>query len=285
MTTTSSAPSRRRARRHRGPGPLTYLLALITTAVFATPLVLVVLNSFKTDQESKVLTLTPPKVWMLGNYIEVFTTGNTGRYLVNSVVVSVSVVAITVLICAMAAFVIARRPTRVTSGVYTYILIGMIAPFAFIPAIRVLQLFGLYGTVPGLVLVDVANQMPFITLIYVGFIRQLPKELDEAARIDGCGDLRLFFSVIFPLLRPVTSTGVVLLLTYAWNEFQNVLFLMPDNNGWTMPMSVFNFQSLHSYNYALVCANLIVTMLPVVVVYLLGQKYVVSGMMAGAVKS
>ena len=284
----SGAPRARRARQRWRPGyagPGTYLLALLITAVFVIPLLLVVITSFKTDQESKVLDLVPPKVWQFGNYIEVFTTGDTVRYLLNSVVLSTSVVAVSVLVCSMAAFVIARRSSRVTSSVYTYLLVGMIAPFAFIPAIRVLQLLGLYGTLPGLVLVDVANQMPFIIMIYVGFIKQLPTDLDEAARIDGCGDVRIFFSIIFPLLRPVTSTAIVLLLTYAWNEFQNVLFLMPDNQGWTMPMSVFNFQGLHTYNYALVCADLIVTMLPVVIVYLVGQKYVISGMLAGAVKS
>lgn len=286
VTAPVPAPAQRRRRRPRsGAGPFTYLLGALVAVVYLAPLALVLLNSVKTEQESKVLTLSLPSAWQFQNYLEVLTSSQTKRYLLNSVVVTTGVVVGTILVAAMAAFVIARRPTRLSRGIYTFLLVGMIAPFAFIPAIRVLQWLHLYGTFPGLILVDIAGQLPFITMIYVGFIRQLPTELDEAARIDGCGDVRLFLNVIFPLLRPVTTTGLVLLFTAAWNDFQNVLFLMPDSTRWTMPMSVYDFQSLHSYNYALVCADMVITIAPVVLVYLVGQKYIISGMTSGAVKS
>lgn len=184
----------------------------------------------------------------------------------------------------MAAFIIARRTNRATRGSYSFLLVSIIAPFAFIPAIKVLQILGLSNSYAGLILVNIAIQIPFTTLIMVGFIRQLPRELDEAAIIDGCDRFRLFFQVIFPLLKPITFTALILLFTYAWNEFQNVLFLTSPKL-WTLPMTVFNFQGLHTYNYALVCANLVVTVLPMVILFLCLQRYITSEITAGSVKS
>ncbi|MDO5672945.1 MAG: carbohydrate ABC transporter permease [Actinomycetaceae bacterium] len=261
------------------------VVSAIIVAVYVIPLSLVVLTSLKNETESKVMNFALPEVWRFDNYIQVLQTQGVGRGMINGLIMTVGVTSITVVVCALAAFVIARSPRRFTVGAYQYLLAGMIAPFSFIPAIKVLQLLGLYGTYTGLILVNVGIQIPFITLLYVGFIQRLPREIDEAAIIDGASPLRLFFQVILPLLKPTTMTCVVLLATYAWNEFQNVLFLMPDQKKWTMPMTVFNFQGMHSYNYALVSANLVISVIPILIVYLLAQKHIVGGMVAGAVKS
>ncbi|HEU5222876.1 MAG TPA: carbohydrate ABC transporter permease [Candidatus Lumbricidophila sp.] len=262
----------------------TYLTAIAVAAVFLIPMAVIVLTSFKTSAEASVFNLSLPAVWQFSNYVEVLADPSVGRGFVNSLIITLSVTAVTIVVCSLAAFVIARRQTRLTRSVYVYLLIGIVAPFAFIPAIKVLQALGLANTHLGLIMVDVAGQIPFTTLLLVGFISQLPRELDEAAIIDGAGRVRLFFQVIFPLLRPATLTAVILLFTYAWNEFQNVLFLVGPEV-WTMPMTVFNFQGTHTYNYALVCANLVVTILPLLLVFVFAQKYITSGITAGAVKS
>jgi raffinose/stachyose/melibiose transport system permease protein len=271
------------ARKILGKGAV-YVIALAVTAIFVVPMLLVLVNSLKTAEEASVFSLALPTNWQFGNYFTVLSDPSVARGMVNSAVITVGVTVGTVLVCSLAAFVIARRVNKITTGVYAYLIAGLIAPFSFIPAITVLQTFGLYNTRTGLILVDIATQIPFMVLIFVAFIRQLPRELDEAARIDGAGPLRLFFRVIFPLLKPVTFTAVVLLFTYAWNEFQNVLFLTSSSAVWTMPMTVYNFQGLHTYDYSLVSANLIVTILPVLVVYLFAQKFIMSGIVAGAVK-
>ena len=263
---------------------MTYALASAVLLVYLVPMSLVLLNSVKSEQEASVLSFELPETIRFSNYLEVLSSPAVARGAINGFIVTVAVTAITVLICALAAFVIARRPTRASSAVYMYLLSGLIAPFAFLPAIRLLQLLGLYGTYPGLVLINVAVQIPFITLIFVGFIKQLPREIDEAARIDGCSPIGVFFRIVFPLLKPVNFTASILLATFAWNEFRNVLFLMPDSSKWTMPMTVYNYQGLHTYNYALVCANLVITVLPVLAVFLLWQKHIVSGMVSGAVR-
>ncbi|MBB1482383.1 carbohydrate ABC transporter permease [Tessaracoccus sp. MC1865] len=262
-----------------------YLVSAVIVAVYIIPLSLVLLTSVKAETESRVMDFSLPSEWHFDNYTTVLSVPGVGRGMINGLIMVVGVTALSVLVCSMAAFVIARSQRRFTVGAYQYLLAGMIAPFSFIPAIKVLQVFGLYGTYTGLILVDVGIQIPFITLLYVGFIQRLPREIDEAAIVDGAGPLRLFFQVILPLLKPTTMTCMVLLVTFAWNEFQNVLFLMPDQNKWTMPMTVFNFQGLHSYNYALVSANIVVSVIPVLLVYLFAQKHIVGGMVAGAVKS
>lgn len=267
-----------------GPRLVTYVVALAVAIVFVVPMVLVLLNSFKSSTEASGFTLTLPDEWRLDNYVTVLTDPSVSLGLVNSVIITVGVTAGTIIVCALAGFLIARRTTRVTSSLYMYLLAGLIAPFSFIPAIRILQWMGLYNTHLGLILSDIATQIPFMVLIFVSFVRQIPREVDEAAILDGAGPLRLFFGVVFPLMRPVTFTALVLLFTYAWNEFQNVLFLTSSSKTWTMPMTVYNFQGLHTYDYALVSANLVITIIPVLVVYLFAQRYILSGIVAGAVK-
>ncbi len=266
------------------PTFFTYVGAIAVALVFLIPMVVILLNSFKSAAEASVFNFQLPKQWLFSNYATVLADPTIVRGFINSVIITLGVTVGTLLVCSLGAFIIARRTDRLTGGSYSYLLAGMIAPFAFIPAIKVLEFLGLSNSYEGLILVDISVQIPFTTLIMVGFIRQIPRELDEAAILDGCGRFTLFFRVIFPLLKPITLTAVILLFTYAWNEFQNVLFLAGPNV-WTMPMTVFNFEGLHTSDYALVCANLVVTVLPMLVLFLLLQRYITSGIVSGAVKS
>jgi raffinose/stachyose/melibiose transport system permease protein len=263
---------------------LTYLAALAVMACFVVPMALVALNSLKSATEAVRFDFTLPAEWMWSNYTTVLSDPAVTQGFLNSIIISSAVTTATILVCSLASYVIARRFDRFSARAYSYLLIGLIAPFAFLPAIRVLQLTGLYNTHVGLILVDVATQIPFITLIQVGFVRQIPRELDESAVIDGAGPLTVFFRIILPLMRPVTTTSVVLVFTFAWNEFQNVLFLTSGSKVWTLPMTVYNYQGLHTHNYALVCANLVITLIPAFIVYLIAQKHILSGVTAGAVK-
>ncbi|MFB4349914.1 carbohydrate ABC transporter permease [Microbacterium sp. CR_7] len=266
------------------PLVLTYAAAAVVLVVYLAPLALILLNSVKTSDEASTFSFALPENWMFSNYTTVLNDPGISRALVNSVIIAAGVTVGTIFICSFAAYIIARRTDWFSRGVYAYLLVGLIAPFSVIPAIRVLQLLGLGNTHLGIILVDIASQIPFTTLLLVGFIRQIPRELDEAALIDGAGRFTIFLRIIFPLMRPVTLTVLVLVVTFAWNEFQNVLFLA-GSDVWTLPMTIFNFQSLHSFDYALVSANLVVTALPMVVVFLVAQRYIMSGIMSGAVKS
>lgn len=252
--------------------------------LYSVPLALIALNSIKDQTQSSVIDLALPSPAVFGNYLTVLGQPNFLRAFLNDAFVSTTVTVLVVLLSSNAAFIIQRRVNLFTRMAHKYLIAGMIAPFSFIPAIKLLKILHMGTNYSGLIMVLVATSIPFNILLYVGFFKGLPRELDEAAIIEGCGPLRLYWSVLFPLLRPVVSTNVVLTFSGTWNEFANVLFLVPNSRMWTVPMTIFSFKGFHSYHYGLVCAAVLLAMVPVVAIYIAAQRYIVSGMTAGAVK-
>ncbi|MGN7360629.1 carbohydrate ABC transporter permease [Paenibacillus sp. SAF-054] len=261
-----------------------YLGALLLFLIYAVPLLLILINSVKSEAESSIMNFRLPSEFRFDNYWTVLQQGQVIRGFFNGMFISATVTLLTILLCSISAFIIQRNRTRFTAFTYQYLLAGMIAPFSFIPAIKLLQLLHMGNNYSGLIMVDLAGQIPFTILLYTGFAKGIPRELDEASIMDGCGPVRLFYQIIFPLLKPVISANIVLTFTAIWNDFGNVLYLVPKSSMWTMPMSVFNFQGFHTYNYGLVCAFIVIALLPVLVIYIAGQKFIISGMTAGAVK-
>ncbi|WP_339316177.1 carbohydrate ABC transporter permease [Paenibacillus sp. FSL R10-2734] len=262
----------------------TYIIAIIVFLIYMVPFLLILNTSVKNEAESKVMDFSLPSSFHFSNYITAFTDGQIWRGLSNGLFVAITVTAATVILCSYSAFIMQRHQTKFTRFTYQFLLAGMIAPFSFIPAIKLLQLLHMGNNYSGLIMVDIASQIPFTILLYYSFMYGVPRELDEAASVDGTRPIGLFFRVIFPLLTPVISTNVVLTFTTIWNDFGNVLFLVPKASMWTMPMGVFNFQQLYTYNYSLVSAYIIMALIPVLLIYIFGQKYIVSGMTTGAVK-
>ncbi len=261
-----------------------YLSALLLFLIYAVPLLLILINSVKSEAESSIMNFRLPSEFRFDNYWTVLQQGQVIRGFFNGMFISATVTVLTIMLCSISAFIIQRNRNRFTAFTYQYLLAGMIAPFSFIPAIKLLQLLHMGNNYSGLIMVDLAGQIPFTILLYVGFAKGIPRELDEASIMDGCGPVRLFYQIIFPLLKPVISANIVLTFTAIWNDFGNVLYLVPKSSMWTMPMSVFNFQGFHTYNYGLVCAFIVIALLPVLVIYIAGQKFIISGMTAGAVK-
>lgn len=163
-------------------------------------------------------------------------------------------------------------------------LAGLIIPPAVVPTIWVMQTLGLFKTLPGLILVEVAFGLSFTVLTMRAFIASIPREIDEAAIVDGAGPLRLFFRVIFPLLRSVIVTIVVVQSIFVFNDFQNPLYFLPGNANATVQLTLFNFQSQASTTYNLLFANILVITIPMLVMYIFFQRQIVAGMTAGAVK-
>jgi raffinose/stachyose/melibiose transport system permease protein len=126
--------------------------------------------------------------------------------------------------------------------------------------------------------------MPFTTMIFTGFIKGIPRELDEAAVIDGIRGFSLFVQIIFPLLKPVIATAGALNFMWVWNELQIPMYLLNSSTKWTLPLSVFNFYGQFSRSWNLVCADVVLVSIPVVLAYIFAQKYIINGMIAGAVK-
>ncbi len=202
----------------------------------------------------------------------------------NSILLTVVSVAILVVLCAMVGFVLQRRPGPLANFVNLLVLAGLIIPPAVVPTIWVLQSLGVYKTLPGLILVEVAFGMSFCVLLFRAFVAAIPRELDEAAIVDGCSGLSLFFRVIFPLLRPVTITVILVQSVAIFNDFVNPLYFLPGDENATVQLTLYNFLSQFSTQYNLLFTNIILVTIPPLIMFIFFNRKIVAGMTAGAVK-
>jgi raffinose/stachyose/melibiose transport system permease protein len=206
------------------------------------------------------------------------------RAFFNSTVLTLGSIAILVLLCAMAGYVLQRRTDRATPVFNFLILAGLIIPPAIVPTIWVLDGLHLFKTLFGLILVEVALGFSFAVLLYKGFMATIPREIDEAAVMDGCGGFRLFFRMILPLLQPVTATVIVLSSVSIFNDFTNPLYFLPGANNVTVQLTLYNFQSQFVTQYNLLFTNILLITIPPLLLFLFFNKRIVAGMTAGSVK-
>ena len=189
-----------------------------------------------------------------------------------------------VVLSAMVAFVLQRRRNKWTALVNGLVLSGLIIPPAVVPTIWVLEGLGLFPTMLGLVLVEVAFGLSFSVLLFRAFIATIPKELDEAALIDGASPWRLFFSVIFPLLRSVSVTVVIVQSVKIFNDFVDPLYFLPGDENATVQLTLFNFSSQFSTQYHLLFTDILLITIPPLIMFIFFNRRIVAGMTAGAIK-
>jgi raffinose/stachyose/melibiose transport system permease protein len=183
---------------------------------------------------------------------------------------------------AMVAFVLQRRKTRWNPFINFLVLSGLIIPPAVVPTIWVLQGISLFDTMLGLILVEVAFGLSFSILLFRAFISTIPREIDEAAIIDGAGPLRVFFRIILPLLKPVVVTVVVVQAVQVFNDFVNPLYFLPGNP--TVQLTLYNFQSQFQTSYNLLFMDILLITIPPLVMFIFFNRQIVAGMTSGAVK-
>lgn len=260
-----------------------FLFTAACSLLILVPIYFIVINSLKTVEESRLLNFSLPEVFQWQNYIEVIEQGNLIRAFGNSMLISTISAFIGVLVSAMAAYALSRRRTKAHNMLYVYFFLGLIAPVNYVTTLFTLKFLHLQNTYTGIILELAALGIPFLVFLYYGFFDNIPRELDEAAVIDGCSPFQLFFRVIFPLLKPATITGVVLNFLGAWNDFVTPLYLLSDNEKLGMTNSIYNFFGEHFNDWNMVFADIVLTILPIIIIYICGQKYIVSGT-SGAVK-
>ena len=251
------------------------------------PFIFIVLTAAKDRTEAALLEFTPPTDWLLiPNIQEVLDTRNgiVVRAMLNSIILTVGSVALIVLLSAMVGFVLQRRRDRTGSAVAALMLAGLVIPPAIVPTIFVLQSLGLFKTLFGLILVEVAFTMPFAILIFRAFMSAIPRELDEAAIIDGAGPVTLFRRITFPLLRPAIITVIVVASVAIYNDFVNPLYFLPGNDNVTAQLTLFSFQSQFSTRWHLLFTDVLLITIPPLIMFMFFQRQIVSGMTAGAVK-
>jgi raffinose/stachyose/melibiose transport system permease protein len=291
-TTTAPAPAATTATpiTTRKPRP-NYLLSivaiLVSIVVFLVPFVFILLTAVKTRQDASELKFSwPHQFQFVQNFIDVVQARD---YLlliayINSTILTVCSVAILVVLAAMVAYVLQRRESRWNGFINFLVLSGLIIPPAVVPTIWVLQRLGLFRTMPGLILIEVAFGLAFCVLLFQAFISSIPRELDEAAIIDGAGPLRLFFRAIFPLLRSVIITVIVVQSVNVFNDFVNPLYFLPGEENATVQLTLFNFNSQFNTQYNLLFMDILLVTIPPLSMFLFFNRQIVAGMTAGAVK-
>jgi raffinose/stachyose/melibiose transport system permease protein len=255
--------------------------------VFLVPFAYIVLTAFKDRRQAATRDFSWPTgfhIW--DNLVEVVTTRNwmLVTAFINSTIITVTSVTLLVVFAAMVGFFLARRRTRFNGFIEFLILAGLMIPAAVVPTIWLLQGLKLFGTLHGMILVEVAYNLPFSIILYRAFIATIPRELDEAAIIDGARPLDVFFRVILPLLWPVTVTNIVVQSVGIFNDFTNPLYYLPGNANATVQLTLYNFQSQFNTSYNLLFTNILLITIPPLLVFLFFNRQIVAGMTAGAVK-
>lgn len=260
------------------------LVCILLSVLVLAPFYMVFINSFKTKGEAARLSLAFPTQWQFSNYTEVIEKGRLVQGFFNSAIYAGVSTFIGVICCAMAAYVICRNSTRLNSKIYYFILCGLFFPINYVTLIKVLSFLNLANTRAGLIVTFTSSMIPFCVFVIRNFVLSVPVEMDEAAVIDGVGPVGLFFKIIVPLLKPVLVTAFILQFMGVWNDFLTPLYLSSKSSMWPMNLAVYNFFGKNTNYWNLIFADIILTCLPVIIVYLIGQKYIVSGMTSGAVK-
>ncbi len=263
-------------------------IALVVVGiVFIVPFVFILLTAAKTPGEAALFEFSWPSQFQLfENISQVMQVGDNRMALAiwNSLILTVCSVTLIVLVSALVAYTIQRRNDRVASAVNSIIFVGLVLPPAIVPTVFVLQWVGLYKTLIGLILVEVALAMPFAIVTLRAFIGTIPREIDEAAIMDGASPLRLFFSVILPLLRPALVTVIRTSSIAIYNDFSNPLYFLPGAKNVTAQLTLFSFMSQFSSQWNLLFADVVILTIPPLILFMFFQRQIVSGMTAGAVK-
>ena len=260
---------------------------LVTTALFLVPFAFIFTMAAKDENDASMLEFSWPTHFQLWeNIVQVFQARDYMLIIafINSTILTVASVTCMVVFGAMIAFVLDRRKSGLNPLINTLVLAGLIIPPAVVPTIWVMQSLHLFKTLPGLILIEVAFGLSFTVLTMRAFIATIPREIDEAAIVDGAGPLTLFFRVIFPLLKSVIVTIVVVMSIFVFNDFQNPLYFLPGNANATVQLTLFNYMSQSQTTYNLLFANILVITIPMLVLYIVFQRQIVAGMTSGAVK-
>lgn len=257
---------------------------MLISLIILVPLLIMLLGSLKDNVEVLKFDISLPSKFRFDNYLFVIKSGNVLRAMSNSLLISFFSVLACLLFSSQCAFVLARRSTRKSQRIYNYFVLGMVAPLQIITTFALVKLLNLTGTYISVILIYIAVNLPFSVFMFTSFIKGVPRDIDEAAVVDGCSPLRLFYGIIFPNLKPVVATNIVIIAMSIWNDFMIPLYFLNSSSKWTMPLTVYSFFGQYFSDWNYVFADLMLTAMPIIILYLFCQKYIVAGMTAGAVK-
>jgi len=261
-----------------------YLFLSIGAIISLYPFIWVLNSSFKDNNDIYSNSFGLPKVIQWGNYVEAWKGARVGRSFLISLTVCMVTVIILVVITAMGSYILTR--VHKSAFLSVYLSLGIMIPIhaMLIPSVIIFKYLHLQDNLFSLVLVYIATNISFSLYIMKGFMERIPKELDEAATIDGCSKAGIFFRIIFPIAKPGIATVATLAFLNCWNDLLLGLVLISDPAKKTLSMSISALKGSYVTQYGLLCSGFVISIVPVVIMYLLFQKQVVQGMTAGAVK-
>ena len=263
---------------------LRYVVMTIFALTTITPFLWLLLSSFKTNSEIYANPFGLPATLNFENYRTAWNSAHIGQNLLNSAIISTCAVALLLLIGSMAAYVL----TRVSPNVffYTYFTLGIMIPVhtILIPTFILMKNFSLYNTLYGMIILYAVSNLSLAIFILAGFMKSIPKEIEEAAIMDGCSLPQVFFKIIFPLSQPGLATVGILTFLNCWNEYLFAYVLISKNELKTLTQGIYALQGAYNTNYGPLTAGLVIAIVPVLIIYMIFQEQVIAGMTAGAVK-
>ena len=285
---TQAATRRSVTRRRRSPvvTALLHLTCIVIGAFIVVPIVYGVLGGFKDTGQLAVSPFGLPDPWRPENYTDVLTSGSFWRQLANSLLIAVATMVLVVGVSAMAAYVFARFAFRGREVFFTLFAMGLMFPFAvaILPLFVVLRTANLLDNPLGVILPQAAFGLPITIIVLRGFFREIPREIEEAATVDGCSPYGFFWRILLPMARPALATVSVLALVTSWNNFMLPLVVFTDQSWWTLPLGVQQFQGQYANDTARVLAYVVMAMIPALALYSVAERQLIGGLTAGATK-
>lgn len=271
------------SKRYRLPNLALEAAMILAAVVYVFPLYVLIQLSFRSMQSVAQSPLALPNFLYWENYVRAWSSAALGKSLINSTIITVLSVALLVVLGSLAAYVLARRKERLSYGVYLLFLAGIIVPLqlGLIPLYRLVRDLHLLGTHASLVLFYAGHFLPLVVFLYTGFLRVIPREYEEAALVDGANHAQVFTRIVFPLLRPITGTVVIINSVFIWNDFLTPLLYLGGTNKTTIPVAIYQFVGQYDSQWGLVFAGLIIGSVPILVLYFLLQRHVIKGFASG----
>lgn len=264
---------------------LVTIISLLVGLLYLSPFYIIIVNAFKTKKELFLSTLSLPTNWNFDNFKAALERLHFFRALTNSLLITVGSVVVIVIFASMAAWMLERTKTKTSGFIFFLFISSMLVPFqaVMLPLVRVMGKLN-FLNVGGLIFMYLGFGTSLSVFLYHGFLKSIPKELDEAAMIDGCGKFQTFWYIIFPLLKPISITVAILNTVWIWNDFllPSLVVNKPDTQ--TIPLKTFFFFGEYTKQWHLALAGLILAIIPVIIFYFCAQKHIIKSITAGSIK-
>lgn len=261
------------------------ILSIILGIVFLSPFYIIVVNSFKSKKELFESTLALPHQFILDNYKEALNELEFFKSFSHSLMITVASIILLLIFSSMAAWMLERTKSKLSNIIFMIFVFSMIVPFqsVMLPLVKLMGQLNMLNMV-GIVFMYLGFGSSMSIFLYHGFIKSIPRELDEAAMIDGCNKFQTFFFIIFPLLKPISITVAILNTTWIWNDYLLPSLVINKPNTLTIPLKTFFFFGEYTKQWNLALAGLVLVVIPVIVFYFIAQKYIIKSITAGSIK-